>query len=74
LVTQINKHISSGSWLDGKDLMGVVIGKKLSKMLDVGVGDEVIILSQSTDGSMANDLYRVRGILKSENGGEIMSH
>ena len=65
LVTQINKHISSGSWLDGKDLMGVVIGKKLSKMLDVGVGDEVIILSQATDGSMANDLYRIRGILKS---------
>ncbi len=69
LVTQINKHISSGSWLDGKDLMGVVIGKKLSKILDVGVGDEVIILSQATDGSMANDLYRVRGILKSVGNG-----
>lgn len=64
-VTQIHLHLGSGSWLDGSDSKGVVIGKKLARTLDVKVGGEVIILSQAADGSMANDLYRVRGILKS---------
>ena len=68
-VTQINRHVFSGSWLDEDDFKGIVIGKKLSKILDARVGDEVIVLSQATDGSMANDLYRVRGILKSIGGG-----
>ncbi len=68
-VTQINRHVFSGSWLDEDDFKGVVIGKNLSKILNARVGDEVIVLSQATDGSMANDLYRVRGILKSIGGG-----
>jgi ABC-type lipoprotein release transport system permease subunit len=64
-VTQAHKHMLSGSWLNKEDSHGVVIGRKLARTLGVGVGDEVIIVSQAADGSMANDLYTVRGILKS---------
>ncbi len=64
-VTQLYSHIAQGKWLDKSDPKGVVIGGKLSRSLGVGVGGEVIIISQAADGSMANDLYTVRGILKS---------
>jgi len=64
-VTQIHKHVMQGNWLADTDPKGVVIGKKLGRTLNVKPGDEVVIIGQATDGSMANDLYTVRGILKS---------
>ena len=64
-VTQLHKHVMQGQWLADSDPMGVVIGRKLARTLGVRPGDEVIIIGQATDGSMANDLYTVRGILKS---------
>ena len=64
-VTQIHKHVMKGSWLADTDPMGVVIGRKLARTLDIRPGDEVIFIGQASDGSMANDLYIVRGILKS---------
>jgi ABC-type lipoprotein release transport system permease subunit len=64
-VTQIHKHVMQGNWLADTDPKGVVIGKKLGKTLNVKPGDEVVIIGQAADGSMANDLYTVRGILKS---------
>jgi ABC-type lipoprotein release transport system permease subunit len=64
-VTQVHKHVMQGQWLSDSDPMGVVIGRKLARTLGIRPGDEVIIIGQATDGSMANDLYTVRGILKS---------
>jgi len=64
-VTQMHRHVLEGSWLIETDPKGVVIGRKLARTLGVKPGDEVVILSQATDGSMANDLYTLRGILKS---------
>lgn len=64
-VTQVHKHVMQGQWLSDSDPIGVVIGKKLARTLGVRPGNEVIIIGQATDGSMANDLYTVRGILKS---------
>jgi len=65
LITKLNRHILEGSWLDRDDPKGVVLGRKLAKALGVKVGGEVLIVSQAADGSLANDLYKVRGILKS---------
>lgn len=64
-VTQLHRHIMDGSWLDDTDLKGVVIGNKLARTLDTKPGDEIVIVGQAADGSMANDIYYVRGILKS---------
>jgi len=64
-VTQIHKHVMQGDWLNDIDPKGVVIGKKLARTLGVKPGDEVVIIGQASDGSMANDLYKVIGILKS---------
>jgi putative ABC transport system permease protein len=62
-VTQIGTKIADGTWLDPTDLHGVVVGRRLAKTLEVKPGDELVILSQAADGSLANDLYTVRGVL-----------
>ena len=64
-VTQIHQHVMQGHWLADDAPKGVVIGRKLARTLGVKLGDEVVIIGQAADGSMANDLYSVRGILKS---------
>lgn len=64
-VTETHRHIMAGSWLDPRDPHGIVIGRKLARTLGVKPGDEVIFVGQAADGSMANDLYTVRGVLKS---------
>ena len=68
----LSTAVGEGEWLspdldDGTndDPLGVVIGKGLSRTLGAGLGDEVVVLSQAADGSMANELCHVRGILKS---------
>ncbi|MBW2016748.1 MAG: ABC transporter permease [Deltaproteobacteria bacterium] len=43
---------------------GIVLGKKLARTLNVSVGDEIIVVVQAADGSLGNELYHVRGILK----------
>ena len=78
-VTDIDQHVMIGQWLSGDAPHGVVIGKKLSKLLDVGLGDELIFVGQTADGYMANDRFEIRGILKSvsaaiDNGGVFMSN
>ena len=78
-VTDIDQHVMTGQWLSSDDLHVVAIGKKLSKLLDVGLGDELIFVGQTADGYMANDRFEIRGILKSvsaaiDNGGVFMSN
>lgn len=64
-ITRVHQHLLEGSWLDKNDPAGVVVGRKLAKTLGVGGDDEVLVVSQAADGSLANDLFRVRGVLKS---------
>ena len=63
-VTEISRHIMTGAWLEAAAPSEVVIGRKLAAILGVAVGDEVVFVGQAADGSMANELYQVRGILK----------
>jgi putative ABC transport system permease protein len=42
----------------------VVLGAQLARTLVVEPGDELILLGQAADGSTANDLFVVRGILR----------
>jgi ABC-type lipoprotein release transport system permease subunit len=62
-VTLVGERLAEGKWLDPNDPHGVVIGRRLAQTLDVGLGDELVVLSQAADGSTANDLYKVRGVL-----------
>jgi ABC-type lipoprotein release transport system permease subunit len=40
-----------------------VIGKTLATVLEAGTGDELIIVSQAADGSIANDIYRIIALI-----------
>jgi ABC-type lipoprotein release transport system permease subunit len=64
-VTQTHQNLSKGAWLQADDPKGVVLGRKLARTLGVDIGQEVIFVGQATDGSLANDIFRVKGILKS---------
>ncbi len=61
---ELPSHVAQGKWLTEDDPKGVIIGKALARALDVRLSSEIVLVSQAADGSMANDLYYVRGILK----------
>lgn len=78
-VSVIDQQVMTGNWLDKAKPHGVVIGKKLARLLDVSLDDELIFVGQTADGYMANDRFYVQGILKSvsgmiDNSGVIMSN
>jgi ABC-type lipoprotein release transport system permease subunit len=56
--------VATGRWLDAREPKGVVVGRRLARTLSVAPGDELVVLSQAADGSLANDLFTVRGVLK----------
>lgn len=64
-VSDVHQRLDRGEWLDRSDPEGVVLGYRLARTLAIDVGDELVALSQATDGSMANDLFLVRGVLES---------
>ncbi|MCB9740950.1 MAG: ABC transporter permease [Deltaproteobacteria bacterium] len=68
-VSAVHDAVDKGAWLDPKEPAGVVVGRYLARTLELAPGDELVLLSQASDGSMANDLYRVRGILGPVGGG-----
>ncbi len=62
-VSIIPDRVDEGQWLDPSDPNGVVVGRRAARALSLEVGDELVALGQAADGSMANDLFTVRGIL-----------
>lgn len=62
-LSTLYKSISEGKFLDPQGNKQIVLGKKFAKRIDVNVGDEVVIIGQALDGSVANDLYQVAGLL-----------
>jgi ABC-type lipoprotein release transport system permease subunit len=62
-VSQVHQQVAEGRWLDPADHRGVVIGRRLARTLGVEPGDELLVLSEAADGSMAYDLFTVRGVL-----------
>jgi ABC-type lipoprotein release transport system permease subunit len=63
-VSRVHEHLLAGRWLEPGDLQGVVLGRRLARMLGVELGAELVVLSQGSDGAMAADLYDVRGVLQ----------
>lgn len=61
----LHEAVYQGAWLDAAQPKGVVVGRGLARVLDLDLGDELVVLSQAADGSTANDLFEIRGILLS---------
>jgi putative ABC transport system permease protein len=61
-VTTLKQLIRQGSYLSERDADHALVGELLAKNLRVGVGDELVLLGQGRDGSIAATVVRVKGI------------
>jgi len=64
-VSTLKQLIRQGNYLAEHDTNQALVGELLAKNLRVEVGDEVTILGQGRDGSIAATVVRVKGIYKS---------
>ena len=62
-ISRIKAYIIEGNYLSG-DMHEIIIGKKLADKLKVTVGDKVVAMSNSPDGTIGSDVFRVVGIYK----------
>ena len=63
--TQFDKKVIEGRVLDKTPSHEAVIGKGLATTLSATLGSEIVIFSQGADGSIANDVYTIVGIVES---------
>jgi putative ABC transport system permease protein len=64
-VSTLKQLIRQGDYLDEHDTNQALAGELLAKNLRVEVGDELTILGQGRDGSIAATVVKVKGIYKS---------
>ena len=65
IATRFEKKIVDGRTFSTAPAREVILGKGLAKVLDARVGEELVFVSQAADGSIADDSYRIIGILDS---------
>ncbi|MFH1283393.1 MAG: FtsX-like permease family protein [bacterium] len=63
--TKFHKKIKSGSMFPANAQKKVIIGIDLANILNVAIGDEIVIVSQAADGSIADNIYSLFGIIES---------
>ena len=61
--TKFHEKIKDGTMFSNASANEVIIGKGLAKLLKGGVGDDVVVVTQAADGSIANDRYKIVGIV-----------
>ncbi|HAU28636.1 MAG TPA: hypothetical protein DCW68_00790 [Rhodospirillaceae bacterium] len=55
--------LAEGTFLSAKTPPGsVVLGRKIAHLLKAGIGDDIVVLVQASDGSVGNELLRVVGV------------
>ena len=64
-ITILNSQIIKGSYLAAQTPKGADIGDKLASTIGIGLGSEIVVLTQAADGSLGNDVYTVVGIFHS---------
>lgn len=62
-LTTLSKAVTQGIFLLSQHEKEIVLGKRLAQKLDISLGDEVAVIGQALDGSVANDLLVVVGLL-----------
>ncbi|MBT4760858.1 MAG: ABC transporter permease [Bdellovibrionaceae bacterium] len=68
--TGIQKRILKGNYFELNSEYEALIGKKVAKILKLELGDELVLISQGADGSIANDLFKVKAIVGTKDGGK----
>ncbi len=64
-LSQIDDLIVSGDYLASADEPKILIGDKLADLLEVGLGDKVVVtVAQAHTGELSQELFRVGGIFR----------
>ncbi len=63
-VTTLHRSVAEGRFLAPGDDKGLLIGRELAKSLNVGVGDELVVLAQTAYGTLGAAKLEVMGILQ----------
>jgi putative ABC transport system permease protein len=58
---KLNKKVIAGSYFDQQK--GVLVAKNLKEILQINIGDSLVLLSQGYQGSIANGVYPVVGVV-----------
>lgn len=65
--TRLRQKVAEGNYLDSglneNGYFQAMIGRSVADLLDAGIGDELILISQGADGSIANDIFIIQGIV-----------
>ncbi|MFC1858514.1 ABC transporter permease [Thermodesulfobacteriota bacterium] len=64
-VTRLKKLVRRGSYLSKNDTNQAMLGELLANNLKVDIGDELAVLGQGRDGSIAATVVRIKGIFRS---------
>jgi ABC-type lipoprotein release transport system permease subunit len=65
--TRFDRKVVDGDNFSSEPAHEALLGKGLAKRMGAEIGSEIVVVSQGADGSIANDLYTVKGILDSGN-------
>jgi ABC-type lipoprotein release transport system permease subunit len=63
-VSRLLATVVEGRGLDGAPRGAVLLGKTLAEDLGVTVGGEIAVVTQAADGSLGNELWYLRGVLR----------
>jgi ABC-type lipoprotein release transport system permease subunit len=67
-VTRVKETVKEGEFLEPQsncENKSALISRSLAKLLNVNIGEKIVLLAQATDGSLGNELFRVRGLFDS---------
>ncbi len=65
--THFDKKIVEGRMFGDPTVNETILGTGLAEALKAKVGDELVVVSQGADGSIANDIYTIIGLAKTDN-------
>ena len=64
-LTLIDNAITEGVYFEGDNSRDVVIGAKLAEILEIGIGDRVVVtVAQAESGDLSQEMFRVSGIYR----------
>ena len=62
-LSQIDDAITEGVYFEGDSSREIVIGAKLSEILEIGLGDRVVVtVAQAETGDLSQEMFRISGI------------
>ncbi|PKK83067.1 MAG: hypothetical protein CVT49_10565 [candidate division Zixibacteria bacterium HGW-Zixibacteria-1] len=62
-LSQVDEAIIDGSYFDGDNKRDILVGSKLAEILEVGLGDRVVLtVAQAHSGDLSQEMFRISGI------------